>query len=164
MQLQGLVTNELASVTYDVGNSAGWTSNQAAVILTRSFNTNLWWFTTNTFQAFDIGLTAGANQITVHAQDLAGNMSTSNYTFTLDYSSKTNPPALALYWPTNGSVICGTNFSWRGSVNDPTVSLSAQIVDSSGDTNVVSGIVERNGNFWIDGLPLACLWPAGRMC
>ena len=35
------------------------------------------------------------------------------------------------------------------------MTLSAQIVDASGDTNVVTGIVERNGNFWVENLPLA---------
>ncbi len=31
----------------------------------------------------------------------------------------------------------------------------AQIVDTNGDTNVVSGIVERSGVFWVENLPLA---------
>ena len=84
LQLQGSAPEELASVTYDVTNAAGWFTNQPAVVLNRYFDTNLWWFTTNTFQAFDIGLTVGTNQITVHAKDLAGNVTTSNYTYTLD--------------------------------------------------------------------------------
>ena len=155
LQLQGYAPEELSSVTYDITNSAGWLTNQPAVVLSRYYDTNLGQFTTNTFQAFDLDLTVGANQITLHAKDLAGNVTTSNLTYTLDYSSKTNPPVLALYWPTNGALICGTNFTWRGSVDDPTVTISAQIVDTNGDTNVVNGIVERNGNFWVENLPLA---------
>ena len=81
-------------------------------------------------------------------------MTTTNLTYTLDYTGKSNP-VLTLYWPTNGAQISGTNFVWRGSVDDPTVTLSAQITDASGDTNVVTGIVERNGNFWVENLPLA---------
>ena len=155
LQLQGYSPEELSSVTYDLSNATGVLTNQPAVVLSRHYDTNLGQFTTNTFQAFDLGLTVGANQITLHASDMAGNVSTSNYTYTLDYSSKTNPPVLGLYWPQNGSQICGSNFTWRGSVDDPTVTLSAQIVDSNGDTNVVNGIVERNGNFWVENLPLA---------
>ena len=155
LQLQGYAPEELSSVTYDLTNSAGWMTNQTAVVLSRYFDTNLWQFTTNTFQAFDLDLTPGANQITLHAKDLAGNMTTTNLTYTLDYSSKTNPPVLALYWPTNGALISGTNFTWRGSVDDPTVTIFAQIVDSKWRYNLVDGVVERNGNFWIDNLPLA---------
>jgi hypothetical protein len=154
LQLQGCAPEELSSVTYDIANATGTMTNQPAVILSRYFDTNQWRFTTNTFQAFDIGLTVGANQITVHAKDLAGNMTTTNLTYTLDYTGKSNP-VLTLYWPTNGAQISGTNFVWRGSVDDPTVTLSAQITDASGDTNVVTGIVERNGNFWVENLPLA---------
>ena len=40
-------------------------------------------------------------------------------------------------------------------MGDPTATVSAQIVDSNGDTNEVDGIVERNGNFWVEDLPLA---------
>lgn len=154
LQLQGYAPEELSSVTYDIANAAGSVTKQPAVVTSRYFDTNQWRFTTNTFQAFDVGLTVGANQITVHAKDLAGNMTTSNLTVTLDYTGKSNP-VLTLYWPTNGAEISGTNFVWRGSVDDPTVTLSAQIVDASGDTNVVTGIVERNGNFWVENLPLA---------
>ena len=155
LQLQGFAPEELSSVTYDLTNSAGWLTNQPAVVLSRYYDTNLCQFTTNTFQAFDLDLTLGANQITLHAKDLAGNVTTTNLTYTLDYSSKTNPPALALYWPTNGALLSGTNFTWRGFVDDPTVTISAQIVDTNGDTNVLNGIVERNGNIWVENLPLA---------
>jgi hypothetical protein len=155
MQLQGFAPEELASVTYDMTNSAGWMTNQPAVILSRYYDTNLCQFTTNTFHAFDLDLTVGANQITLHAKDLAGNLTTTNLVYTLDYSSKTNPPVIGLYWPTDGALICGTNFTWRGTVDDPTVTLSAQIVDTNGDTNALYVVMERNGNFWIDNMPLA---------
>ena len=62
---------------------------------------------------------------------------------------------VTLWWPTNGAQISGSSFTWRGTVDDPTVTLSAQITDSNGDTNVVAGVIERNGNFWVDNIPLA---------
>ena len=154
LQLQGNASGELSSVTCDIANSAGLLTNQPGVVLGRYYDTNLGWFTTNTFQCFDLDLTLGANQITLYATDLAGNMTTTHLTYTLDYTGKPNP-VLGLYWPVDGSQICGTDFTWRGTVDDPTVSLLAQIVDANGDTNVVSGIVERNGNFWVENLPLA---------
>jgi len=150
-----LTNEDLYSISYDLNNAGGLVTNQNVQVLNRSFDTNQWRIRTNTFQAFDIGLTPGSNTITLHAMDWAGNQTTSNFVYVLDYSSKTNPPVVTLYWPTNGAQISGTNFTWRGSVDDPTVTLSAQIMDASGDTNVVSGIVERNGNFWVENLPLA---------
>jgi hypothetical protein len=33
-------------------------------------------------------------------------------------------------------------------------SLPAQIVDASGNTNIIPGLVERNGLFWVENAPL----------
>lgn len=54
----------------------------------------------------------------------------------------------------NGTQISGTDFTWDGFVSDPTVTISATITDTNGDTNVVTGLVERNGKFWVENLPL----------
>ena len=75
-------------------------------------------------------------------------------TFNLNYSNKP-APVIQLYWPTDGTQISGSSFTWRGAVDDPTVALSAQITDSNGDINVVAGVIERNGNFWVDNIPLS---------
>ena len=155
LQLQGYANEDLYSISYDLNNANGSVSNQNVLVLNRSFDTNQWRIRTNTFQAFDIGLTPGNNTITLHAMDWAGNMTNVTTNYVLDYSSKTNAPVISLYWPTNGALVGGNNFTCRGTVDDPTVTLSAQITDSSGDTNIVAGVVERNGNFWIENLPLA---------
>ena len=81
LQLQGSAPEELASVTYDVVNAAGSLSNQPAIVLSRIYDTNQWRFTTNAFQCFDIGLTVGTNAITLHAKDLAGNVTTTNFSY-----------------------------------------------------------------------------------
>ena len=154
LQLQGFSDKDLCSLSYDLSNAAGLVTNLDVLVLNRSFDISQWGVRTNTFQAFDIGLTPGNNTITLHAMDWAGNWTSETFVYVLDYSSKT-APVVQLYWPTNGALISGTNFTWRGWVDDPTVSVSAQIVDTNGDTNVVNGIVERNGNFWIEDLPLA---------
>jgi hypothetical protein len=155
LQLEGYANEDLYSITYDLSNAAGLATNRDVLVLNRGWDGSQRRFRTNTFQAFDIGLTPGSNTITLHVMDWAGNQTNVSYVYVLDYSNKTNAPAVQLYWPTNGSVISGTNFTWRGSVDDPTATISAQIVDGNGDTNVVNGIVERNGNFWVENLPLA---------
>jgi hypothetical protein len=155
LQLQGFSDKDLCSISYDLCNAAGTMTNMDVLVINRAFDTNQWRIRTNTFQAFDIGLTPGNNTITLHAMDWAGNWTSASFVYVLDYSSKTNAPGVQLYWPTNGAQISGTNFVWRGWVDDPTVSISAQIVDTNGNTTVVNGIVERNGNFWVENLPLA---------
>ena len=39
-------------------------------------------------------------------------------------------------------------------MNDATVTVAATITDSSGNTNMVKGLVERSGTFWVENLPL----------
>jgi hypothetical protein len=155
LQLKGFSDKDLCSICYDLSNAAGLMTNLDVLVIGRAFDTSQWRIRTNTFQAFDIGLTPGNNTITLHAMDWAGNWTSASFVYDLDYSSKTNKPRLQLYWPTNGALISGNSFVWRGWVDDPTVSISAQIVDTNGNTNEVNGIVERNGNFWVENLPLA---------
>ena len=51
--------------------------------------------------------------------------------------------------------ICGSNFTLRGWTEDASATVTAQITDTNGDTNVLSGIVERTGVMWVNNLPLA---------
>lgn len=94
------------------------------------------------------------NVITLHAADLAGNVTTTNFSYTLDYSSATNPPDVQLIWPKAGTKISGDHFTWRGKVSDPTASVAAQIVDTNGVINSISGQVGRDGDFRVRDIPL----------
>ena len=154
IQLQGYANEELAWITYDLNNANGSISNQPGFMTGAIFDTNSFTYTNNSFKCFDLMLASGANVVTLHASDLAGNCTNCTVTFNLDYSSKP-APVIQLWWPVNGTQISGTSFTWRGTVDDPTVALSAQITDTNGDTNVVGGVIERNGNFWVDNIPLA---------
>jgi len=155
IQVQGYCPENLASISYDLSNAVAVVTNQSVSIHDRYYDTNTFELTTNTFQCFDVPLTNGLNSITLHATDMAGNVTTTNFCFTLDYSSKTNPPVVSLYWPQNGTLICSTNYTWRGWVADPTVTVAAQTVDTNGDTNTFNAIVERDGNFWVQNIPLS---------
>ena len=154
IQLQGYSTKPLSSISYDLTNAAGLVSNQQALIVDQLYDAGTGAFTTNTFQGFDIPLTNGLNVITINATDLAGNATTTNFSYTLDYSDKTNPPVFTLTWPSDGTQISGTNFTLNGIAKDPSVTVSATVTDTNGDTNVRMGEVERTGKFWIDNIPL----------
>jgi hypothetical protein len=155
IQLQGYSDEALASISYDLSNANGLVTNQQALILDEYYDTNMLELTTNNFQCFDVPLISGSNIITLHAADLAGNVTTTNFTFALDYSSDTNPPVIQLNWPQNGTQISGTNFTWRGHISEPTAQVAVQIVSTNGITNSVNGQVGRDGDFWVYGLPLS---------
>jgi hypothetical protein len=153
IEVQGFCHEPLASLSFDLSNAAGLFTNQQAIVLSQHYDSNSMGFTTNSFQAFDVPLTNGANVLTFYATDPAGNVTATNFTYTLNYSGKP-PPAIQVYWPQNGDQVSGTEFTLRGSLDDFTASLTAEIVDSSGDTNIIQGLVERNGLFWVENVPL----------
>ncbi|MEI8288891.1 MAG: hypothetical protein WCH99_05415 [Verrucomicrobiota bacterium] len=154
IQVQGYSPEALSSITYDLSNAAGTETNLPVLILNQFFSTNTLEFTTNTFQAFDVMLTNGVNVLTLHAADLAGNVTTLTTNFTVDYSGKTNPPTIQILWPQDGMQVSGSNATVRGLVDDATVIVTASITDLDGNTNTVTGIVERNGRFWLENMPL----------
>lgn len=155
IQLRGLSDEPLQSLTYDLVNATNHISNEAVPILDRLFDTNVWEYSTSIFQAFDVPLATGTNVITLHAVDLAGNATNLEVNVVLDYSSKTNPPVMSLYWPRNGAQISGgSNCTWRGWVDDPTAKVMATLLDAAGNTNILNAVVERDGKFWVENVPL----------
>ncbi|HVM50575.1 MAG TPA: LamG-like jellyroll fold domain-containing protein, partial [Candidatus Acidoferrum sp.] len=155
LQLQGYSLEPLSSLSYDLANDAGTVSNLEGYLERQCFDTNLLDFTTNWFECLDIPLTNGVNTITLYATDLAGNVSTSTHTYTLDYSGVTSGPVLTLYWPPNGALVSGSSFTLRGMLDDPTATVTAQITDAGGASTQAQGLVERNGLLWVENLPLS---------
>lgn len=154
IQVQGFANETLSSLTFDVSNAAGLFTNQTGYTTGQFYDTNLLQLTTNWFQCYDVALTNGLNIISVHAFDLAGNETTTNLNYTLDYSGDTNPPALTILWPQSGTEISGSSFTLQAQVDDDTATVTASIVDTNGDTNTVQGLVERSGLILADNLPL----------
>ena len=142
IQLQGYADEPLSSLTFDVSNAVGIISNQLGYLTGRFYDTNLLEFTTDWFQCHDVNLADGLNTITLHATDLAGN--TASVSVALDYSADTNPPVFTLVWPQAGTAVSGDRFTLLGQVDDLTATVAASIVDASGNTNTVQGLVEQN--------------------
>jgi len=148
IQLRGFSTEPLSSIAYTLGT----VTNRRAFILDQHYDTNTFEFTTNSFQAFDLPLILGTNIVTLMAVDLAGNQTTTNFTFTL--LSDTNAPTLNFVWPHQAMKLSGTNFTIRGQLDDPTALVIASMIDTNGVTNSFDGLVERDGKFWVENLPL----------
>ena len=154
LQLQGYALEPLQSITFDLSNAVAVVTNQPGSIIGHFLNTSTSSYTTDYFQCFDVPLTNGLNSITVYATDLAGNVTVTNLNVNLDYSTATNP-AIQLTWPQDGMQICQSSFTLRGWTEDASATVTAQITDANGDTNLVSGLVERTGILWANNLPLA---------
>jgi hypothetical protein len=60
----------------------------------------------------------------------------------------------SLFLKSNGS-LWAMGDSGFGQLGDPTATVMAQVVNSNGATNVVNALVERNGNFWAENLPMS---------
>jgi len=156
IQLQGCANESLSSLTYDVSNATGVVTNQTAYVTGHFCDANLLAITTNYFQCCNVMLTSnGINLITLHATDLAGNTTSTDFSFTFDVSTNANPPALTILWPQNGTYIGGSNFTLQAQVSDPMTAVVASFVDADGHRNSVEGLVEQNGSVWVQGLPLA---------
>jgi hypothetical protein len=155
IQLVGSCPEALSAIWYDLSNAAGLWPDQQVLILDRYQDTNTWEFTTTTFQAFDVNLVGGTNVVTLHATDLAGNQTVTNFAFILDYSNKTNAPALRLVWPQDGTPIGAGTFTLHGWTDDTTATVQAQVTGVDGRVCTFLGLVERTGQFWVDNLRLA---------
>ncbi|HEY4416376.1 MAG TPA: hypothetical protein VGO57_11855 [Verrucomicrobiae bacterium] len=155
IELQGYSPESLSHISYDITNAAGFLANQQILVLNEAYDTKTYDFTSPTFQGFDISLTKGLNVITIHATDRAGNTTATNFSFTLDYASKTNPPEVQIIWPQDKTSISGTNFTLRGMLSDFTATVSVTITDPHDNSNIINGTVERDGKFWVEDLPLS---------
>jgi hypothetical protein len=50
--------------------------------------------------------------------------------------------------------VSGTNITIRGTTSDETGTVVAQVVNGDSTTTTVQGLVERNGMFWLENVPL----------
>jgi hypothetical protein len=148
-QLLGEANERLSSITFDVSNASGAFSNQTAFVTGSVYSAHICGITTNYFQC-SANLSAGANTIIVHATDGNSNTVSATASVTLDYTTRTNPPALSILWPSNNAQISGSNFTLQAQLDDPTASILAAV----GGTNF-PGIVEQSGQAWIQGIPLS---------
>lgn len=153
VQLTGYSPESLTHISCDISNAAGTWKDQQVLVLDQHFEPGTWEFTTNTFQMFDVSLVSGTNLFTFHATDMAGNIGSTNYTIVV--LPGTNAPHLKVIWPSNGSKIPANVFTIFGQMDDPSAHINAVLVDDAGNTNSADALIERDGKFWVEDMPLA---------
>ena len=151
IQVQGNANEPLRSLTCDINNASGLLMNQGGTVTGEYFDTGLQAYTTAYFQCYNLALANGLNTITVHATDLAGNVTTTSIGVT--YSSDSTPPVLNIGWPGDGSAISGDSFTLLGSVDDATAAVGAKITNG-GNTTTILPLVKRDGTIWVRDMPV----------
>ena len=155
LQLMGYASEQLSARSYDLTNALGLVTNNNLAVTGTFFDASNFSFSTNYFQCYDVPLEVGTNTITLRVSDRAGNVTTLSTNIVLDYTGATNAPVMSFLWPSNGMYMSGNSFYIRGNISDETATMTAQCVDAANNTNQYTGIVERNGMFWVENLPLA---------
>lgn len=154
LQVNGYFTKPMQSVSYDLVNTNGTFADQEAFITRREINPDTRTIGTNYFQCYDVPLANGLNTITVKGIDVKSNAWFSTFTVTLDISQLTNPPAISLIWPKDGTSIGSDSVTLRGTVADGNMQVSAVVTDEAGNSENIEGLVERDGTFWLDDVNL----------
>ena len=151
----GYASEQLSARSYDLTNALGLVTNNNLAVTGTFFDASNFSFSTNYFQCYDVPLEVGTNTITLRVSDLAGNVTTLSTNIVLDYTTATTAPVISFLWPSNGMYMSGNSFYIRGNISDETATMTAQCVDAANNTNQYTGIVERNGMFWVENLPLS---------
>ena len=153
IQLQGYTDEPVQRIRYDLFNASKTVTDAEGFVTDQYFDSASSDYTSNYFNCFDIDLAPGTNTIVLRCQDWAGNTATNTLTYTFTTEGDKTPPSLALDRPINGHWLSGETFTARGRTDDPTARLTALVV-ADGRTNLVEGLVERNGYFWVEHIPL----------
>jgi len=154
IQLQGYAEEPLLRVSYCLTNSIATSTDVTGTVLGRTFDTVSRTFKRTTFECYDLDLAEGANHVFLKITDLAGNSTIREFIYVLDYSALTQGPLIRTMWPTDHTVLSGDTFTIRGYLDDPTATIHAAITGSAG-TAEADALVERDGLFWIENLPLS---------
>lgn len=155
IQLQGYSIQPLDQIRYELVNARGQRrSGEGLVNDTVTDLSTVSLRSTNFFTCYDLDLAPGTNQIVLRCQDYAGNWGTNTYTYVFTTGRDRTPPKIALEYPHHGQTLSSDYFTARGKLDDPTALITGTII-AAGRTNVVQGLVERNGYFWLESLPLA---------
>ena len=154
IQLQGYSDEPLQSIRYDAINASKRVENEQGFVNHQVVDLSaVGHFTTNFFTCYDIDLAPGTNTIILRCQDHAGNVATNTLTYVFALEHDKTPPVISLDRPFSGHELSGDTFTARGRVDDPTAQMIGSVV-ANGQTNTVEGLVERNGYFWVEHIPL----------
>ena len=145
IQFKGFAKQPLDTLTYDLSNASGTITNQTADLTGLFYDTNLLVYTTNYFQTGNLVLASGANLITFHATDWAGN--STNVSYIVNLSPSTNPLTLKLIWPAPGANVLGPDINLQAFVSDTRATVMV-----TANSNTIPALVATDGYVWVQNL------------
>jgi hypothetical protein len=151
----GYTTRALSSLTWTLVDANGNTNSGNGAVIGQGWNLADPFHVTNWFQCVDLALAPGTNWISIRAVDWVGSVAVTNFAYIFDTNGDSTPPSLTLLWPPDGSQVSGDSFTVQASTDDDTASVALQYTDANGILQTVNGLVERGGNVWLPGVPLA---------
>ena len=155
LQLNGACNEAVASVTYDLVNSGGQVSGQRGFITQESYDRNTLVTTMAQFSCYDLHLEPGANIITLHVTDKAGNTAAATYTYQLNTAQDSMSPIINVDFPKNNMALGGEAFELLGHVDDGATTVSATVVSDNNIPVSRNAVVSRDGKFRVKDLPLS---------
>ena len=156
IQLKGFVSTDLEHpLYYQVFDQKGVvTASGEGGVNDKYYDPILSVPTTNYFSCLDLQLSEGTNTIALHGTDSAGFSFATNFVCVFTTMGDTNPPVFSIDSPRPGQVANADSMTIRGPIDDPTAKMVGQIL-AKGQTNNIEALIERNGYFWFENLPLA---------
>jgi len=155
IQLQGYTTRDWGKpLTYQIFNQTGnLTATGEGLVNNKDYNLNTGSYTTTYFSCYDLTLNPGTNTIVLRGEDEAGYSFSTNLVFVFSTAGVTHPPVFSVDYPAPGGKIVDDSITIRGPSDNPTAKFVA-LISSKGQTNKLTAVVERNGYFWFDHVPL----------
>lgn len=153
IQIHCLCNRELKDVSYDLRHPSDEHKNLTGYINEAIFDPKHWKEVGTAFACLDVELAPGTNTVTLHCKGWGGQMLTTNLTYILNLERDHAAPRFSVTWPTNGQSVSGDVISIRGQVDDNNAIMRARVI-GGGKTNILTGLTERSGRFWIERLSL----------
>lgn len=153
LQVLGYINTErFKDFQCDLSNAAGKSTHDVFLYDKQGWDADKNDYAKCFFHAYDLELAPGTNSITLHCR-LTGNYVSTNIEVIFSTVGDTNAPAITPFWPTNNMELSGSTFTARGNVDDYTASLKG-IISGGGQTQDLTGLVERNGTYWVENIPV----------
>ena len=156
IQLQGTISTETdGPLDYQIFNErGGLTASGQGLINDTHLDLDANIFTTSYFTCYDLRLNPGTNTIIITGADKAGFSFTNTFVSVFTTVGDMNPPVFAIDSPQPGSVVAGDSLTIHGPCDDPTAKM-AGFISANGKTNELEAVIERDGHFWFQNVPLA---------
>ena len=156
IQLKGYVSSDLGEpLLYQLFNEQGALMAEGQGLVNDRYHDPVTFnFTTNYFTCYDIALSSGTNTIVLRGKDQAGYAFTTNFVCVFTTNDCRNPPVFSIDSPDPGGEIAGDSVTIRGPSDDATAKFVG-LISANGRTNNLYALVERNGYFWFENVPLA---------